>query len=78
MKYLIQQNVSFCILLGHNNTTKIIIAQRISSIQDADKIVVLDSGKIVGEGSHDELLKNNDIYKEVYYSQIKSSKKGSE
>ena len=60
------------------DTTKLIIAQRISSIQDADKIVVLDSGKIVGIGTHDELLKDNEIYQEVYYSQVKSSKKGSE
>ena len=60
------------------DTTKLIIAQRISSIKDADKIVVMDGGKIVGFGNHDELLNNNEIYKEVYYSQIKSSKKGSE
>ena len=60
------------------DTTKLIIAQRISSIQDADKIVVLDSGKIAGVGTHDELLKSNEIYQEVYYSQVKSSKKGSE
>ena len=51
------------------NTTKIIIAQRISSVQDADKIIVLDNGKINGIGSHDELLQSNEIYKEVYYSQ---------
>ena len=51
------------------NTTKIIIAQRISSVEDADKIIVLDNGKINGIGSHEELLKSNDIYKEVYYSQ---------
>ena len=60
------------------HTTKLIIAQRISSIQEADKIVVLDSGKVVGFGDHKELLKNNEIYQEVYYSQVKSSKKGSE
>ncbi len=50
-------------------TTKIIIAQRISSIQDADKIVVLDGGRINGVGTHEELLATNQIYQEVYYSQ---------
>lgn len=60
------------------NTTKIIIAQRISSIQEADKIVILEGGKIVGLGTHEELLKDNEIYQGVYYSQVKSSKKGSE
>ena len=50
-------------------TTKLIIAQRISSVQDADMIVVLDDGKISGVGSHDELLKTNEIYREVYESQ---------
>lgn len=52
-------------------TTKFIIAQRISSIQDSDKIIVLDDGNIVAIGTHDELIKSNDIYKEVYYSQQK-------
>ena len=51
------------------NTTKIIIAQRIASIQDADKIIVIDNGQIVDVGVHDELLKRNNIYQEVYYSQ---------
>ncbi len=55
-------------------TTKIIIAQRISSIEDADKIIVLDGGEIVGFGNHSELIETNEIYKEVYYSQIKGGK----
>ena len=53
------------------NTTKIIIAQRISSVEDADKIIVMDNGEINGIGTHEELLKNNEIYKEVYNSQVK-------
>ena len=54
-------------------TTKIIIAQRVASIQDADKIIVLDEGAISGIGTHSQLLKNNEIYRDVYESQIKSS-----
>ena len=53
------------------NTTKIIIAQRISSVQDADKIIVLDNGKIADMGTHAELLERSPIYSEVYYSQQK-------
>lgn len=56
------------------NTTKIIIAQRISSVEDADMIIVLDDGKINGIGTHDELLKTNAIYNEVYTSQTKGAK----
>lgn len=55
------------------NTTKIIIAQRVSSVQDSDKIIVLNNGKIDGIGNHEELLQNNKIYQEVYYSQVKGS-----
>lgn len=55
-------------------TTKIIIAQRISSIEDADKIIVLDDGEISGFGTHSELIESNEIYKEVYYSQQKGGK----
>ena len=53
------------------NITKIIIAQRIDSVKDADKIIVMDNGKINGIGTHEELMKNNEIYKEVYTSQKK-------
>ena len=53
------------------DTTKIIIAQRISSVQDADRIIVMDDGKISAYGTHEELLKSSDIYREVYESQVK-------
>lgn len=53
------------------DTTKIIIAQRVSSVEDADMIIVLDDGKINGIGTSEELLKNNAIYREVYESQVK-------
>ena len=53
------------------DTTKIIIAQRLASVQEADKIFVLDEGVIAAEGTHEELLSSNDIYREIYYSQQK-------
>ncbi|MBO5671375.1 MAG: ABC transporter ATP-binding protein, partial [Clostridia bacterium] len=53
------------------HVTKLIIAQRISSVQDADKINVLDEGEIVACGTHEELLENSDVYREVYESQLK-------
>ena len=53
------------------NTTKLIIAQRVSSVQDADMIVILDNGQVAAVGSHDELIKISKIYQEVYYSQQK-------
>jgi ATP-binding cassette subfamily B protein len=56
------------------DTTKIIIAQRISSVINADKIIVLGDGKIVGEGTHDELIKTNSEYQEIYYSQADKEK----
>lgn len=52
--------------------TKVIIAQRVSSVQDADKIVIMDNGRIDAVGTHSELLKSNKIYREVYYSQNKA------
>ena len=53
------------------NTTKLIIAQRISSVQNADRILVLDGGRVNGFGTHEELLRDNPIYREVYESQVK-------
>lgn len=56
------------------DTTKLIIAQRISSVQDADRILVLEEGRINGMGTHEELLENNAIYREVYESQVKGGR----
>ena len=53
-------------------TTKIIIAQRVASVKDADLIVILDGGKIVEKGTHDELMKTSQIYREIYVSQNKA------
>lgn len=57
------------------NATKIIIAQRISSVIDAEKIIVMDDGKITGIGTHQELLENNQEYREIYYSQMEKEAK---
>ena len=54
-----------------SDVTTIIIAQRISSVKEADRILVLDNGNVVGFDTHDKLIKDNDIYKEVYTSQMK-------
>ena len=51
------------------DTTKLIIAQRISSVEGADRILVMEEGEIVGQGTHEELLKNCEEYQEIYYSQ---------
>ena len=53
------------------NVTKLIIAQRINSVMDADRIIVLDEGRVIGFGTHEQLLKTNRIYREVYESQVK-------
>ena len=52
------------------DTTKLIVAQRISTIMDADQILVLDEGKVVGQGTHKELLESNQVYQEIAYSQL--------
>lgn len=57
------------------NTTKLIISQRVSSVQDADKIVIMEKGEIDDVGTHQELLERNSIYQEIYYSQVKGGSK---
>jgi ATP-binding cassette subfamily B protein len=63
-------------VLRHNlkknkkDATMLIVAQRIGTIMNADKIVVLDEGKIVGQGTHHELIETNEVYKEIAYSQL--------
>ena len=59
-------------------TTKIIIAQRVASVQDADRIIVMDGGTISAIGSHEELMKTSDIYREVYTSQNKAGDQDAE
>lgn len=58
-----------CFKTSLRDTTKIIIAQRIGSVEEADKILVLDDGRIIGQGTHEELLNSNEAYQEIYYSQ---------
>ena len=53
-------------------TTKIIIAQRVSSVEHADKIIILDGGKIIASGNHTELLNTSEVYREIYEAQTKS------
>ena len=54
--------------------TKIIVAQRCASVMEADKIIIIDNGEIIGFGKHDTLLKESKVYQEVYYSQNKEVK----
>ena len=58
---------------GIPDTTKIIIAQRISSVSECDKIIILENGTVNDMGTHDELLLRNEIYQDIYYSQQKGS-----
>ncbi len=59
-------------------TTKIIIAQRVASVEDADRIIVMEGGRIAAIGSHEELLKTNEIYREIYTTQNKGGDKNGE
>ena len=65
-----ERNIRHALETDLSATTKIIIAQRISSVKNADIIVVMNDGKITGVGTHDQLLANNEEYKEIYYSQM--------
>jgi ATP-binding cassette subfamily B protein len=51
-------------------TTMIIVAQRIGTVRNADRILVVDRGRIVGQGTHDELMKSNEVYREIAFSQL--------
>ena len=59
-------------------TTKIIIAQRVASVQDADRIIVMDGGRISAIGTHDELMKTSEIYQEIYTTQNKAGNQNGE
>lgn len=64
-----EAKIRACFSSRLHDTTVIIIAQRVSSIQSADKIILLDDGEIIGSGTHDELIKSNTVYQEIFYSQ---------
>ncbi|MDE5616654.1 MAG: ABC transporter ATP-binding protein, partial [Clostridia bacterium] len=53
-----------------SDSTRLIVAQRIGTIRDADRIIVLDEGKIAGQGKHEELMKNCEVYRQIAYSQL--------
>ena len=66
-----EKNIQDAMVKLMKNRTSLIIAHRLSTIQDADIIIVVDDGKVVGIGKHDELLNNCEVYKEIYDSQFK-------
>ena len=71
MKFLVESNQFIRFTKNLPNTTKIIIAQRVASVENADKIVVLENGQIASVGTHAQLLKTSEIYKEIYETQTK-------
>lgn len=73
LDYLTDKNLRKAILNMPNHPTLFIVSQRCLSVSEADKIIVLDEGKINGIGTHDELLKTNKLYQEIYHSQIKEA-----
>ena len=66
----VAQKSSIPALEGLGDTTRLIVAQRIGTIRDADKIIVLDEGRIAGMGTHDELMKNCEVYRQIAFSQL--------
>ena len=70
MDYETDQKLRTALKEKAEKTTKVIIAQRISTIMDADQIIVLNDGRVAGQGTHAELLKNNEVYQEIAYSQL--------
>jgi ATP-binding cassette subfamily B protein len=70
LDYKTDRNLRESLKKDCKDTTKIIVAQRIGTIRDADTILVLDEGQLVGKGTHNELMENNPVYQEIAYSQL--------
>ncbi|MBO7508405.1 MAG: ABC transporter ATP-binding protein, partial [Clostridia bacterium] len=70
LDYRTDKNIRATLKENSNQITSIIVAQRIGTIKNCDKIIVIDNGEIVGIGKHEELLKDNEVYKEIALSQL--------